>query len=285
MYRRLGVGVTALAATASGLSMYKPLECASESVNPLSAEQFRSFEIQEVKQITPDTTALRVKFADNDQSLNMPMTSCVVFRAEIDGKTIVRPYTPVSTNADKGHMDYVVKGYPTGLLSKHLCGLKKGDTVEVKGPYNKYNYVRGSVSRIGFVAGGSGITPMLQLIQHIIEDPEDDTELHLVFANKCFEDIILREQLEMMAVRHPQFRVHFVLEEKKIGYRHSEGYVTPDVIKFHLPPPREDHHILVCGPPPMMAALCGPKGDKGVQGELTGTLRKMGYKSPEVYKF
>ena len=40
------------------------------------------------------------------------------------------------------------------------------------------------VKRIGLIAGGSGITPMYQLIKDICKHPDDQTKMYLIFANQ-----------------------------------------------------------------------------------------------------
>jgi hypothetical protein len=37
---------------------------------------------------------------------------------------------------------------------------------------------------VGMIAGGTGITPMLQLVREVFKDPEDKTQLQLLFANQ-----------------------------------------------------------------------------------------------------
>lgn len=37
---------------------------------------------------------------------------------------------------------------------------------------------------VGMIAGGTGITPMLQLVREVLKDPEDKTNLFLLFANQ-----------------------------------------------------------------------------------------------------
>ena len=60
------------------------------------------------------------------------------------------------------------------------------------------------VKKIGMVAGGTGITPMLQIIRAIQRDPTDTTEVWLIFANQTEEDILLRKELEAV----PNARFH-----------------------------------------------------------------------------
>jgi len=52
--------------------------------------------------------------------------------------------------------------YPTGVMSKHMGELKVGDTLDIKGPFPKIPYKPNMKKTIGMVAGGTGITPMLQ---------------------------------------------------------------------------------------------------------------------------
>lgn len=39
-------------------------------------------------------------------------------------------------------------------------------------------------TQIGLMSGGTGITPMLQIIMAILKDPEDHTRVSLLFANQ-----------------------------------------------------------------------------------------------------
>ena len=56
--------------------------------------------------------------------------------------------------------------------------------------------------------GGTGITPILQLIRQFINDPNDKTKMSVIFANQSESDILLRDDLEMVAANHPErFRI------------------------------------------------------------------------------
>ena len=73
---------------------------------------------------------------------------------------------------------------------------------DVQGPFGKIEYFGrgnwkgsgkkyGKRSQIGLICGGSGVTPMIQLIQAILQDPKDSTALSLLYANKTVDDIII----------------------------------------------------------------------------------------------
>lgn len=62
------------------------------------------------------------------------------------------------------------------------------------------------------------MTPMLQLIKHVLSDPTDDTQLELLFANKSEEDIMLRNQLDELAAKHPkQLKIWYTVDKAPAG--------------------------------------------------------------------
>lgn len=51
-----------------------------------------------------------------------------------------------------------------------------------------------------------------------------------------------------------------------------------------MPKPKEGK-VFVCGPPPLVASICGPKNEDKSQGAVEGVLKAMGYGSEDVFKF
>ncbi|KAI9297873.1 ferredoxin reductase-like protein [Neoconidiobolus thromboides FSU 785] len=256
--------------------------------SPLNPAEFTSFKIKEVQNLTHDTRLIRLEIPNNG-SLNLPVASCVVTRkpAKEGEKPVIRPYTPTSDDSAVGHFDFIIKKYDTGAFTPYLFTLKEGDSLDVKGPFPKYLYKANTLNEIGMIAGGTGITPMLQVVRKILLDPKDKTKVSLIFANKSENDIILKKEIDSLVKSHPdQIKVHYVLDKKPRGFEGTEGYVTKDLIKKYLPSNEDkDSVIFVCGPPGLMNTVSGAKASPQAQGELKGYLKELGYTAEQVYKF
>jgi cytochrome-b5 reductase len=142
------------------------------------------------------------------------------------------------------------------------------------------------VKKIGLIAGGTGVTPMLQVIREVLSNPADFTELSLIFANVSEADILLRDELDALAYLYPNFRVYCTLDKVPAsGWNGGSGFVNMDMIARKMPRPTDDCLILVCGPKGMMEHVSGNKEKVDVQGPLSGLLKEAGFTESQVYKF
>lgn len=122
-----------------------------------SPSEFRSFQLETIKRINHNVSLFRFKLPGSSDVASLPVASCVMFRSNItkDGKTeeVIRPYTPTSLETAEGHVDFVIKDYPKGNMSRHVHSMKVGDTIDIKGPFQKYNWQSKPVEYVGMVAG------------------------------------------------------------------------------------------------------------------------------------
>lgn len=137
------------------------------------------------------------------------------------------------------------------------------------------------------IAGGSGITPMLQVAQEILANPKDTTKIVLVFGNVSETDIICRKEIdELKAQNAGRIDVHYILDKPSADWTGLKGHVDQELLAKVLPPTSDEKcKVLVCGPPGMMNAISGPKAEDKSQGELAGVLEKMGYSKAQVFKY
>ena len=202
-------------------------------------------------------------------------------------KPVIRPYTPVSDEDEKGYLDFVVKRYPGGPMSEHIHAMTPPQSLAFKGPIHKYPYKPNMHSHISLIAGGTGITPMYQLVRGIFNNPEDKTKVTLVFGNISEEDILLKKEFDELENTYPQrFRAFYVLDKPPEGWAQGKGYITKELLKTVLPGKEEkDAKVFVCGPPGLYKAISGGKKSPSDQGELGGVLKELGYDKKQVFKF
>ncbi|CAJ0550799.1 Ff.00g107290.m01.CDS01 [Fusarium sp. VM40] len=231
-------------------------------VNPLvqrgwlDPAAYHALPLTEKEMIAPNVYRLVFSLPTPTTVLGLPTGQHLAIKAEIDGKTINRSYTPISNNNDLGKLELVIKCYPDGLLTgRYLANLELGDEVQFRGPKGAMRYQRGLCKRIGMLAGGTGITPMFQIIRAICEDDRDLTQVSLVYANRSEQDILLRNELETFARRYPQnFRLYYLIENAPADWTYGTGYATQALMEEKFPAPGPDSKIMLCGPPGMIKA-------------------------------
>jgi len=231
----------------------------------LDPRAYRKFPLARKEELSPNVYRLVFCLPTPATVLPLPAGQHVSVSAEINGQTVSRSYTPISNHKDCGLIELVVKVYPTGLLTPHLANLKIGDTVGFRGPIGAMKYTRGLSKHIGMIAGGTGVTPMYQLIRAICEDENDATSVRLIYANNAAEDILVKEKLDDWAVRYPKkFQVSYVLLNPPEGWKDGTGFVTKEMIeaKLNVGP---DAKVMLCGPPGMIKIMKMHLAELGLQ--------------------
>nr|AAO27755.1 reductase [Fusarium sporotrichioides] len=236
----------------------------------------------EKTQITPNVLRLTISLPTTSTVLGLPIGQHVTIKADVLGKTVARSNTPVSNNSDLGILELVIKVYPDGKLThNYLAHLEVGNEVLFRGPKGAMKYQPNLCKKIGLIAGGTGITPMFQVIRAVCEHDRDTTEISLIYANRTEQDILLREELDKFARRYPKnFKVYYILDEPPSDWEYGSGYVTQELMKEKMPPPNMDSKVFLCGPPGMVNA--SKKGLVGLGYEQPGASAKM---SDQIFVF
>ncbi len=279
-----GLGLAILAKVLLGKKKSKPVTLEDPNVK-------YALKLIDKKILSHDTRRFRFALPSDEHVLGLPIGQHVYLTAKVDGKLVVRPYTPTSSDdEDFGYVDLVVKVYfknvhpkfpDGGKMSQYLESLSIGDSIDFRGPNGLLEYMgrgvfmikpdkkeaakRVTAKRVSMIAGGTGITPMLQLIAAVARDPEDETEMALIFANQTEDDILVRDELERIAKEHPKkFKLWYTLDRPPAsGWKYSTGFINEEMIREHLfPAAGNDTLALMCGPPPMINFACVPNLEK-----------------------
>lgn len=227
--------------------------------------EWRSFKLVAKDHLSHNTALYRFALPRSTDCLGLPVGQHISVAAEIEGKQVVRSYTPTTLDDDKGHFDLVVKTYEKGNISRYLSLLTIGQDVRIKGPKGKFMYSAKLAPALLMIAGGTGITPMYQIIKSSLKNPADQTKLSLIYANVEEDDILLRKELEELRdSSNGRFTLYYVLNKPPTAWTGGVGFVTKEMIEQHMPDGGvgsavhgEGHKVLMCGPPPMIGAMKG----------------------------
>ncbi|KAG1730636.1 hypothetical protein EDD22DRAFT_982614 [Suillus occidentalis] len=245
----------------------------------LERSRWKSVRLCDIKQINHDSYLYRFALPKGDQLLGLPVGQHVFvrLRRQDTREMVQRAYTPIMQQGTVGFIDFLIKLYlpstsiPTGgKMTTGFYQLRVGDSVELKGPLGLFIWdgpstalskgIKKTVGEVGMICGGSGITPILQVLRSILQNPESETRVWLISANKTEQDILCREELDTLFVLHGRgrFKLHYTLSVAPEEWPYSVGRINDVLLSEHMPRHSEHGLILACGPDAMISNVVKP---------------------------
>ncbi|MBB1247829.1 hybrid-cluster NAD(P)-dependent oxidoreductase [Rhizobium sp. G21] len=175
----------------------------------------------------------------------------VELRAE--GGDLHRTYTISSSPSRPYAISITVKAQPNSIGTRWMFeNVKPGSRVRAYGPSGHFTLGRDLGRKFLFVSAGSGVTPMMSMLRWLA-DCAPGTDVVFVNSARRPEEIIFREELELLATRMPNLKLAFLPEHRsgaapwaglmgRIDMRKLE-MLAPDFLK---------RDIFCCGPDPFM---------------------------------
>lgn len=221
-------------------------------------------------QVSWDTRIFRFKLDHEEQALGLPTGKHLMIRLRdpVTREAIIRSYTPISQTTQKGYCDVLIKIYADtadragGKMTKALDAIPTGHWVDFKGPIGKFEYLgkgrcsingrEKTVDKFFMICGGSGITPIFQVLRAVMQDREDPTHCTVLNGNRLVEDILCRQDLDKFAEEHPdRCRLLNTLTKGPSDWQGLRGRIGPDLLREHCVKPDESSLVLLCGPEPL----------------------------------
>jgi ferredoxin-NADP reductase len=202
----------------------------------------------------------------------------LTFQLNIAGqlKPVVRCYSLSDSPSARNYYRVTIKkvcgssGSPQikpGLASCHFCDrVQVGDILDVKAPNGHFYLNLQDEGPVVLISGGVGITPMLSMLNALIESGSK-REVWFVHGARNCADHIQKQHLEKIAAKDPNVRLHVCYSRpgsqdvQGRDYQHT-GHVGIDLLKQILPSSNYDYFI--CGPPAMMKGITDGLGAWGV---------------------
>lgn len=179
----------------------------------------------------------------------------VNLEVEIDGKTVVRPYSISSSPTRPHHLAITIKrlprlrdDLPPGLVSNWMHDrLQVGDRIKLRGtPMGNFTCLP-APPKILLASAGSGITPMMSMARWI-QDTLTPCDIIFLHSARTPEDIIFRRELEVMAAQIPNFRLAFTVSRPlaQSNWTGLTGRISNMMLQM-IVPDLSDRAVYVCG--------------------------------------
>ena len=149
-----------------------------------------------------------------------------------------------------------------GLVSQFLHeNAKTGFRLQAMMPRGKFVLDRTGARPVVLVSGGVGITPMIAIIEHLVEEGRTTgtfRPIYFIHGTQSSRVHAFQKHVQELAARHPAMRVHICysrpVSSDKLGVTHDAGgHVSIDTLKQLLP--FGDFDFYLCGPAAFMNTL------------------------------
>lgn len=218
---------------------------------------FYKLNVKEVRRETKDAVSILfnvpLEFKDfyrftAGQYINLKLT--------LDGNEIRRAYS-ICAAPESSDLRIAVKAVKNGTFSQFAnTQLKAGATLEVGTPEGKFTFepeIGRQKNYIAFAAG-SGITPVLSIIQSVLMSEPKSTFV-LVYGNKTPEETIFHQQLHDLQLKYVgRFFVHYTFSQAKIDGE-LFGRIEKSTVNFVLNNKHKEitfDKFYLCGPEEMI---------------------------------
>ncbi|KAI1779704.1 hypothetical protein F4818DRAFT_437009 [Hypoxylon cercidicola] len=225
------------------------------------------------KKISSDTKVFTFELEHAEQTSGLPIGQHLMMRLRdpVTREAIIRAYTPLSETTEKGKLHVLIKIYydtlerKGGKMTQALDAIPIGHFVDFKGPVGKFEYLgRGlcaisgqqrKVKRFIMICGGSGITPIFQVLRAVLTDGEDLTSCLVIDGNRVEEDILCKGDLDnMVAENAHKCRLLYTLSQPSPSWNGLRGRINKELLEEEIGPCKTvngEDLVLICGPEPL----------------------------------
>ena len=235
----------------------------------LSWNGFRKFKVVSKVKETHDITSFYLSPHDGKSLPSFFPGQFLTFQLNIQGNThpVVRCYSLSDSPHHPDRYRVSIKKVPPprndpkappGLVSNHFHeSINENDILDVKAPSGQFFLDINAKGPVVLLAGGVGITPVLSMLNALVEvDSQREIWFCLGVRNK--KEHIMKEHLEKVAKENPNVNLQvFYSSPTETDFKekdyHIEGRVKVSSLINLLPSNNYDFYI--CAPPPMVEDL------------------------------
>jgi len=221
---------------------------------------FYKLTIKEVKRETPEAISVVFNVPEELASFyNFTAGQYVNLKLTLDGKEIRRAYS-ICSSPDSGELRIAIKAVKNGFFSTFANKqLAVGNLIEVGTPEGRFTFEPNASTQKSYSAyvAGSGITPVMSILQTVLEQEPQSTFV-LVYGNKSAEETIFYDKLNELHQKYVgRFFLYYVFSQSKLD-GHLFGRIDRSTVNFVV---KNKHKELdfdtfyICGPNEMITTV------------------------------
>jgi len=224
--------------------------------------------IVSVEKIASNVSKLLVEPRDpeNDQAITIPFIPGQYIDIEIPGTGASRSYSMATTD-DESRLEFLIRLLPGGQFSQFLVKqAEPGLVVNLRGPFGGFNIRENGLRSRYFVAGGTGLSPVLSMIRYMKRE-QHPQETKLFFGVTYQHELFYVDELKKLEADMPNLKVYVAVMKPEADWQGCVGTAVDEMVK-HLKDSKASPDIYLCGPPGMIdaafaaAATCGVPKDQ-----------------------
>ncbi|PCE32235.1 2Fe-2S iron-sulfur cluster binding domain-containing protein [Burkholderia ubonensis] len=182
---------------------------------------------------------------------------------EVPGSGVRRPFSLANTSNWEGRLEFLIRLRPDGWFSTYLRDrAQPGDPLTVRAPMGGFGLFAESLRPRWFVAGGTGLAPILSMLRRMAEYQEM-VDARLFFGVNQQSDLFMLDALQQLQEDLPQLRVDLCVWHPRDDWAGFRG--TPvDALSAALAGAGVRPDIYVCGPPALVRGVQAAAAAAGV---------------------
>ncbi len=222
-------------------------------------------EVVGLRDVSCNVVELRLQRLGNDQQIKLD--SGQYYDLEIPGTTITRSYSPANTANNRGEMNFLIRIVDNGKFSSYLQqDAFVGQKINVKGPSGIFGLKENGFTPRYFVAGGTGLAPILSMVRRMHEWDEPQPCV-IYFGVNTEEEVFYAEELKRLAAEMRTLTVRICVWKASENWSGEKGSVV-DVLRRDLKELKGiNPDLYLCGPPGMVDATYGVCAEVGIPKE------------------
>lgn len=208
-------------------------------------------EVVEVAKVSSNVMMLKLQKLGDDQQVKLD--SGQYYDLEIPGTETTRSYSPANTANNRGELEFLIRIVNNGKFSNYLSQQAYvGERMNVKGPSGIFGLKENGFTPRYFVAGGTGLAPILSMVRKMHEWDEPQPCV-IYFGVNTEEEVFYAKELSHLQAEMSTLKVRICVWKASDSWNGEKGSVI-DVLRRDLQETGVKPDLYLCGPPGMVDA-------------------------------